>query len=171
MTVCLNNILVHPLVQAIDQFQQYFKENADAEIYIASLDVDGNAKVCYVYHSDCGSTDLEFQILQSLVSQAKQLSKSIYVFSVDSDNQKLAHANYVSPTLKECGADARTWAAKVTDLVGGKVCLVPSYTDAEKLIFVQAGGKEDSAQGVGLNADKLEDALTAARDYISTIKL
>ncbi|KAF4621160.1 hypothetical protein D9613_000618 [Agrocybe pediades] len=122
---------------AIEQFQQYFKDNEKAEVYIASIDVDGNAK-----------------ILQQLISQGKQLNKSVYVFSADTDNQKLAHANYVSPAMKAAGADARTWASKVTDIVGGK-----------------AGGKEDSAQGVGINADKLEEALTAAKDYISTIKL
>ncbi|KAF9481569.1 hypothetical protein BDN70DRAFT_876232 [Pholiota conissans] len=117
---------------AIEQLQTYFKDNEKSEAYVALLDVDGNAK-----------------ILQSLISQAKQLSKSVYVFSVDTENKKVAHANYVSPSLKTKGVDARTWAAKVTDILGGK-----------------AGGKEDSAQGVGLNDDKAEEALAAAQQYL-----
>jgi len=59
--------------------------------------------------------------LQSLVSQAKQLGKNLYVFSIDPETSKVAHANYVSPALKGKGADARTWASKVTDILGGKV--------------------------------------------------
>lgn len=86
-----------------------------------------------------------------MISQAKQLGKSVYVFSVDAENKKVAHANYVSSTLKAKGVDARTWAAKVTDILGGK-----------------AGGKEDSAQGVGLNDDKADDALTVAQQYLLT---
>ncbi|KAF8967816.1 tRNA synthetases class II (A)-domain-containing protein [Flammula alnicola] len=121
---------------AIEQLQQYFKDNANSEAYVALLDVEGNAK-----------------ILQSLVSQAKQLEKSLYVFSVDTENKKVAHANYVSPSLKLKGADARTWASKVTDVVGGK-----------------AGGKEDSAQGVGLDDQKAEEALAAARQYLSSVQ-
>lgn len=31
----------------------------------------------------------------------------------------------------------------------------------------QAGGKEDSAQGVGSNVDKIHDALQKAKDYFS----
>jgi len=120
---------------AIEQLQQYFKDNEGSQVFVASLDVDGNAK-----------------ILQSLISQAKQLGKSVYVFSVDAETKKVAHANYVSPSLKSKGADARTWASKVTDVLGGK-----------------AGGKEDSAQGVGINEEKVQDALNAATNYLSGI--
>ena len=66
-------------------------------------------------------TQIHLQILQSLVSQAKRLAKGLYVFSIDHENQKVMHANYVSPSLKARGADARTWASKITDIVGGKV--------------------------------------------------
>ncbi|KAF8161022.1 tRNA synthetases class II (A)-domain-containing protein [Crassisporium funariophilum] len=122
--------------EAIERLQEHFKDSEESHAYIAKLDVDGNAK-----------------ILQSLVSQAKLLGKALYVFSVDPETKKVAHANYVSPYMKTQGADARTWASCVTDILGGK-----------------AGGKEDSAQGIGLSDDKIEDALTAARQYLSTIK-
>ncbi|PPQ99712.1 hypothetical protein CVT24_009695 [Panaeolus cyanescens] len=120
---------------AVEQLKQFFKDNEKEEAYITAVDVDGNAK-----------------ILQALVSQAKQLSKSLYVFSVDPETSKVAHANFVSSSLKAKGGDARTWASKVTDILGGK-----------------AGGKEESAQGVGINDTKLDEALTAAKDYLSSL--
>jgi hypothetical protein len=40
----------------------------------------------------------------------------------------------------------------------------------ERLIKrLQAGGKEESAQGVGLNDDQVQEALAAARQYLSSI--
>ena len=53
--------------------------------------------------------------------------------------------------MKAKGVDAREWAAKVTDLISGK-----------------AGGKEDSAQGVGTETDKLDEAVAAAQKYIES---
>ncbi|KAH9485322.1 Alanine--tRNA ligase [Psilocybe cubensis] len=121
---------------AVEQLQQYFKENTASDAYVASIDVDGNAK-----------------ILQSLVSQAKQLDKSLYVFSTDVEGGKVAHANFVSSSFKALGGDARKWASKVTDIIGGK-----------------AGGKEESAQGVGINTDKADEALAAAKEYLTEFK-
>ncbi|KDQ33558.1 hypothetical protein PLEOSDRAFT_1091537 [Pleurotus ostreatus PC15] len=120
---------------AIDSIQQYFKENEKADTYIAILDVEGNAKP-----------------LSSAVLQAKKLGKSVYLFSPDKQGGKVAHVNFVSPELKQKGVDARTWAGKVTDVLGGK-----------------AGGKEDSAQGVGANVDKVEGAVEAAKQYLSSL--
>ncbi|KAF8070257.1 tRNA synthetases class II (A)-domain-containing protein [Lyophyllum atratum] len=120
--------------EAIDQLQQYFKDDDKSEAYVAILDVDGNSK-----------------ILQSVVSQGKKLNKAVYVLSVDAEGGKVAHVNYVPPSLKGKGLDARTWASRVTDVVGGK-----------------AGGKEDSAQGVGTEVLKVGEALEAARIYLNT---
>jgi hypothetical protein len=62
------------------------------------------------------------QILQSVVVQARKLEKAVYVFSVDPIGDKVAHVNFVPATLKEKGADARVWATKVSEILGGKVC-------------------------------------------------
>jgi alanyl-tRNA synthetase len=61
------------------------------------------------------------QILQNIVLQGKKLNKAVYVFSVDTSGGKVAHANYVPESFKTKGLDARTWASKVTDILGGKV--------------------------------------------------
>ncbi|KAL0581861.1 Alanine--tRNA ligase [Marasmius crinis-equi] len=118
---------------ALEDLQEFFKSNPDAEVYIKNLDVGGNSK-----------------ILQSLVAQAKKSNKTIYVFSADPESSKVAHVNFVSPSLKSKGVDARKWAQEITDILGGK-----------------AGGKEDSAQGVGTNVDKVDAAVTAAKEFLS----
>ena len=68
------------------------------------LDVDGNSK-----------------ILQNVVMQGRKSGKAVYVFSVDEASGKVAHVNFVPPSVKAKGADARIWASKVTDIIGGKV--------------------------------------------------
>ncbi|KAG5652235.1 hypothetical protein H0H81_005729 [Sphagnurus paluster] len=119
---------------AVEKLLQHFKDDAKSEAFLAILDVDGNSK-----------------ILQSVVSQGKKLGKAVYVLSVDPEEAKVAHVNHVPSSLKERGLDARTWANRVTEVLGGK-----------------AGGKEDSAQGVGNEVDKVEEALDEARTYLKT---
>ncbi|KIP06586.1 hypothetical protein PHLGIDRAFT_128168 [Phlebiopsis gigantea 11061_1 CR5-6] len=116
---------------ALDSFTQYFQEHPNAQVFFAELNVDGNAKV-----------------LQSVVLQAKKLGKSVYVFSVDSDQSKVAHVNFVAEDAKAKGVDGRLWANAIADILGGK-----------------AGGKVDGAQGVGLNATKVQEALKVARAF------
>ncbi|KAJ7733086.1 tRNA synthetases class II (A)-domain-containing protein [Mycena olivaceomarginata] len=119
--------------EALDKILQHFKDDDSSEAYIAIVDVDANAK-----------------ILQSVVAQGKKLGKAVYVFSADVSSGKVAHVNYVPPSMKAKGADARTWATKVTEVLGGK-----------------AGGKEDSAQGVGTNVNQIGEALGLSKDYLS----
>ncbi|TFK44615.1 tRNA synthetases class II (A)-domain-containing protein [Crucibulum laeve] len=121
--------------EAIENIQEYFRNNDKSEAFIAVVNADGNAK-----------------ILQSILLQGRKLEKGVYVFSADEDGEKVAHANYVPLALKSKGVDARTWANKVTAILGGK-----------------AGGKEDSAQGVGANTYKVDEAVKAAKHYLSEI--
>ncbi|KZT63772.1 hypothetical protein DAEQUDRAFT_699743 [Daedalea quercina L-15889] len=90
------------------------------------------------------------KVLQNVVQQGKKLGKAIYVISPDPSNGKVAHINYVSEAAKAKGLDPHKWAASVTEHIGGK-----------------AGGKGDSAQGSGVNVDKANEALDAARDYFT----
>lgn len=93
----------------------------------------------------------------------------MYVFSVDREGGKVAHVNYIPPSLKAKGGDARVWATKVTDVLGGKVCSTFPVLSLMMLNLFQAGGKEDSAQGVGMQINKVDDALAAAREYLLTL--
>lgn len=70
-----------------------------------------------VYHAH----ERDGQILQNVVAQCKKLEKAAYVASIDKETQKVAHVNYVPPAFKAKGLDAREWAGKVTDIIGGKV--------------------------------------------------
>ena len=81
------------------------------------------------------------QILQAVVLTAKKLNKAIYVFSSDTSAGKVAHVNHVPKALHTPSFDARSWAATVSEVIGGK-----------------AGGKEDGAQGVGTEVGKVLDA-------------
>lgn len=120
----------------VDAFVNYFKDNESADSYITSVDAQGNAK-----------------ILQGLVAQGRKLGKTLYVFSVDSESGKVVHVNFVPPSLKSKGLDARQWATKISEIVGGK-----------------AGGKDDSAQGVGVEMGKVEEAITVAKSYLSSYR-
>lgn len=61
------------------------------------------------------------QILQAVVLQAKKLGKAVYVFSVDSEGGRVIHVNHLPESLRSKGFDARTWAVRVTEILGGKV--------------------------------------------------
>ncbi|KLO11725.1 hypothetical protein SCHPADRAFT_998656 [Schizopora paradoxa] len=121
----------------IDRLNEHFKSNPSAEAYFAHLDVDGNMK-----------------ILQAVVTQAKKMKKAIYVFSSslpgseDGAEGKVVHVNHVPDAFRSKGIDGRTWASKVSEIIGGK-----------------AGGKEDGAQGVGTVTDKIQDALLVAQKH------
>ncbi|KIK96545.1 hypothetical protein PAXRUDRAFT_825820 [Paxillus rubicundulus Ve08.2h10] len=115
---------------AVDALVTHFSTNPDSEGYFTRIDVDGNSK-----------------ILQNVVAQGKKLGKAVYVFSVDVAAGKVAHANYVPDAVRTEGFDARVWASKVTEILGGK-----------------AGGKEDGAQGMGVNVGEVENAVKVARE-------
>ncbi|TCD59798.1 Alanine--tRNA ligase [Steccherinum ochraceum] len=119
--------------QAISALQQFFTEHPSEEFYCEILDVDGNSKT-----------------LQAVLLQAKKLSKSAYVFSVDTESGKVAHANCVSDAAKAKNVDGKAWATAVVDILGGK-----------------SGGKVDGAQGVGVNVTEVEVALKVAKEFIS----
>lgn len=67
------------------------------------------------------SQSLFLQILGNVITQGKKLGKALYVFSVDHEGNKVAHGNHVPATVKAKGLDARTWASKVAEILGGKV--------------------------------------------------
>ncbi|TDL24327.1 hypothetical protein BD410DRAFT_786443 [Rickenella mellea] len=87
------------------------------------------------------------KIIQKVVEQARKLGKTVYFFSVDTEGGKVVHVNHVSQSLRSKGLDGKIWATQVAEVVGGK-----------------AGGKEDGAQGVGTNVEKLEEAVNVAKD-------
>jgi len=121
--------------EALNALAKHFEENPNSEGYFAAIEVDGNAK-----------------ILQNIVMQAKKLNKPAYVFSVDPERTKVAHANFVPEGARSKGFTAKEWASKIGEVIGGK-----------------AGGKDESAQGVGANVDKVAEAVVLAKEvFISS---
>lgn len=110
-------------LQAIDSLTQYFQENPNAQAYFANLNVDGNAKVSLFRPQVKHAAEWVMKVLQSVVLQAKKLGKSVYLFSVDTEQGKVAHVNFVADDAKARGLDARTWANPVVEILGGKVGL------------------------------------------------
>ncbi|KAJ7594826.1 tRNA synthetases class II (A)-domain-containing protein [Mycena floridula] len=110
---------------------------------------DNETKEAYIAILD---VDGNAKLLQSIILHGRKQEKAVYVFSVDHAGGKVAHVNYLPPLLKSKGGDARTWASTVTDILGGK-----------------AGGKEDSAQGLGVEVSKLSEAVAAANQYLENL--
>ena len=106
------------------------------------------------------------KILQSIVAQAKKLGKSVYLFSVDPAGEKVVHVNFVSESARNRGLEARLWASKVSEIIGGKVRLnlFLHVMTSNFNTILKAGGKEDSAQGVGINVGAVQEAIKVAQD-------
>ena len=58
------------------------------------------------------------------------MNKTVYVFSADQEQGKVAHANFVSTYAKSQGIDGREWADVIANILGGKVfiCLTAKIT-------------------------------------------
>ncbi|EPQ57417.1 hypothetical protein GLOTRDRAFT_110560 [Gloeophyllum trabeum ATCC 11539] len=136
-------------------FDKQIKER-EAAANKAAVDVvtqyfkDNESSEVYVGVLD---VDGNAKILQNVVANARKLNKAVYVFSRDAEGTRVVHANFVSEAAKSRGIDGRKWATAVSEVIGGK-----------------AGGKEDSAQGVGSDASRLEDAVKAAQKYFEESK-
>ncbi|KZT56563.1 hypothetical protein CALCODRAFT_524254 [Calocera cornea HHB12733] len=85
------------------------------------------------------------KIMQTIVQHARSVDKAVYLFSIDGPSGKVAHVNFVPKRIITKSFSAKTWANAIAEILGGK-----------------AGGKDDVAQGVGTNVDKLGEALEMA---------
>lgn len=85
---------------------------------------------------------------------SKQKDKTVYILgAVDADG-KVVHGCHVSSEAQGKGADAAKWCGEVATVVGGK-----------------AGGKGATSLGQGMNLDKVDDAVEAARKYLEGLSL
>jgi flavoprotein len=76
-----------------------------------------------------GAIHYNVQILQNVVKQGKKLGKTVYVFSVDAEGGKVAHANYVAESAQSSLNEKRKCVAKhfapgsTVQHVAGPVCI------------------------------------------------
>ncbi|KAF8608721.1 hypothetical protein BDV93DRAFT_518786 [Ceratobasidium sp. AG-I] len=99
------------------------------------------------YFVDLPDVDGNAKVLQTLIGEARKLNKPVYVFSADVGAGKVTHVNFLPKAIVSKEFDARVWATKVSTILGGK-----------------GGGKDDSAQGVGTNVDKIAEAVKVAEE-------
>ncbi|KAG8906935.1 Alanine--tRNA ligase [Tulasnella sp. 403] len=90
--------------------------------------------------------DGNVKTMQSIAGEVKKLGKSAYLFSVDRSAGKVAHMNVLASGILPSTFNAKVWANDIATVLGGK-----------------AGGKDDSAQGVGLEVGKIQEAIQIAK--------
>ncbi|KAI1432170.1 tRNA synthetases class II (A)-domain-containing protein [Xylaria sp. CBS 124048] len=122
---------------ALDAVTDYFakEENKDARHFIGHLPISANAKAV----SD---------VMNHFKSKDKD--RTVYLFGGSPAEGAVVHGLYVGTHLASQGISAESWAAAVTEVIGGK-----------------SGGKEPTRQGQGTNPDKIEDAVAVAEKWLA----
>ncbi|KZF26055.1 hypothetical protein L228DRAFT_242453 [Xylona heveae TC161] len=86
--------------------------------------------------------------------KSKNSDKTVYLFAADSTESKVVHGCHVSSDASSKGASANEWASAVSGVIGGK-----------------AGGKGATCIGNGTQADKVDEALSKAEEYLSKLSI
>ncbi|ORY68619.1 tRNA synthetases class II (A)-domain-containing protein [Pseudomassariella vexata] len=81
--------------------------------------------------------------------KSKDKERTVYMFGGSPSEGAVVHGVYVGTHVASSGVTAETWSAAVSEIVGGK-----------------SGGKEPTRQGQGNNADKIDEAVEAARKWL-----
>ncbi|OQN95605.1 Alanine--tRNA ligase [Cryoendolithus antarcticus] len=84
---------------------------------------------------------------------SKQKDKNVYIVGASADG-KVVHGCFVSSDAQAKGADAGKWSTTVAGVVGGK-----------------AGGKGATSFGQGTEAEKVDEGVEAARQYLEGLGL
>ncbi|CAG8566504.1 3994_t:CDS:10 [Ambispora leptoticha] len=88
--------------------------------------------------------------IAAAITQAKQNhpDKAAYLFAIDDISNRVSHSCVVGKPLIARGLKAGDWAKAVSEKIGGK-----------------SGGKDESAQGSGINVEKIDEALKVAEQF------
>ncbi|KAG6008006.1 Alanine--tRNA ligase [Claviceps maximensis] len=113
---------------------KHFEEKKDAEYFVGRLPISANAKALT-------------EVFKHF--QAKDKSKSVYLFGGGVEEGAVVHGVYVGSGLSSRGITAEQWAAVVSNVVGGR-----------------SGGKEPTRQGQGTHPDKIDEAVEQARKWL-----
>ncbi|KAI2641091.1 tRNA synthetases class II (A)-domain-containing protein [Xylaria nigripes] len=122
---------------ALDAVTGYFAkdENKDAKHFIGHLPISANSKAI----SD---------VMNHFKTKDKE--RTIYLFGGSQTEGAVIHGLYVGTHLSAQGVSAESWAAAVSEIIGGK-----------------SGGKEPTRQGQGTNPDKIEEAVAVAEKWLA----
>ncbi|PVU99863.1 hypothetical protein BB559_000336 [Furculomyces boomerangus] len=151
--------LKHLLRQEYNQIRKNYIE-ADKEAKLAASkfvtnevissiekNPDSDYHVLVINFDESSSTNSK--ALANAITHAKSLNtKAVYLISPDKTTKKVAHLCFVPQSLISKGLSAKKWASTVSEVVGGK-----------------SGGKDDSAQGSGINVDSVSEAEKVALEF------
>ncbi|KAI1104620.1 tRNA synthetases class II (A)-domain-containing protein [Jackrogersella minutella] len=122
---------------ALDTVTAHFAkdENKATKHFIGHLPISANAKA-----------------VSDVVNhfKSKDKDRSVYVFGGSKDEGAVVHGVYVGTHLESQGVTADSWAAAVSEVVGGK-----------------SGGKGPTRQGQGTDAQKIEEAIAVAEKWLA----
>lgn len=114
--------------QTLDEVKEYFSKNEDSPFFVKFVDIPANAKAIT-------------EAINYIKSSAKE--KSIYIFTGNDPDGKIAHGCYISDAALKCGVDGSALGEIVSASIGGR-----------------AGGKGNVFQGMSAKADGLETAIS-----------
>ncbi|CCK70315.1 alanine--tRNA ligase KNAG_0E00470 [Huiozyma naganishii CBS 8797] len=121
--------------QTLDDVKSYFTENGESTFLVKHISIPVNAKAITESVNYLKSSDKD---------------KSIYLFTGNDDNGKIAHGCYISDAAIAKGVDGSALAKQVSGIIGGK-----------------AGGKGNVFQGMG---DKPSDVAKAIAEVEQALK-
>ncbi|KZZ93777.1 alanyl-tRNA synthetase [Moelleriella libera RCEF 2490] len=119
---------------AVSAVVKHFADMEGADYFVGRLPIGANAKALT-------------EVFKHF--QAKDKTKSVYVFGGGEDDGAVVHGVYVGSALSGKGVTAEAWASVVSNIVGGR-----------------AGGKEPTRQGQGTRPDKIDEAVEEARRWL-----
>ncbi|PVU98093.1 hypothetical protein BB561_000088 [Smittium simulii] len=120
-----------------DQVANAIESNPEKNFHVLKVD----------FESSNGASNSK--ALANAITFAKSLnSKAVYLLSSDKQTGRVSHLCFVPKDLISKGLKAKDWASSVAKVAGGK-----------------SGGKDDTAQGSGTNAEAMDDILDAAKEF------
>ncbi|EPE24212.1 Class II aaRS and biotin synthetase [Glarea lozoyensis ATCC 20868] len=119
---------------ALDTVTAYFAENKDSNIYVGQLPISANPKAIN-------------DVLNHYKTKSKD--KTVYLFGGSTAESTVVHGVYVGTEHASKGVTAESWAASVSEVVGGK-----------------SGGKEPTRTGQGTKPESIGDAVDLATKWL-----
>lgn len=140
-------------VDMLKEQKEMQKTNLAAAMHLINSHFEHN-KASTSFVARISTTSFSAKMVSECVKYifSKHKDKSVYVFGVDSVTSTIAHGCSVSQEHESKGLVASEWAARVTEMVGGK-----------------AGGKGATCVGSGIDAGKVDLGVEAAMDHLKKL--
>ncbi|KAJ1643212.1 Alanine--tRNA ligase [Coemansia asiatica] len=144
----------HLLRTEFDEIRKKFAEADKAAKALAAKQAMDQVQQAIEQNPDQDVFVLQLPVAGKVMAQVSTYvkglkNKAVYFIAVD--GSRVAHQCVVGKPIVQRGLKANEWAKCVSDIVGGK-----------------NGGKEESAQGSGVDVSKVDEAIKAAEEFAKT---